>query len=110
MHNLLKMLGLAKKAGALEIGTNNVVNSIKSQKAKLVVITVDISDNTKKLITDKAKYRNVKTITVPVTMEELAKAFGKSVTSSVAITDINFVFAIIKQLKIDKTDSQSGQD
>lgn len=98
MKKLLGTLGLAFKAGAVAAGTNNVLASLKSGKAKLVILTADASANTKKVLTDKAGYRNIKTLSLPFTMDELANAFGKNSTSSAAITDDNFVNAIYKHL------------
>lgn len=98
MNKILSLLGLANKAGAIAVGTNNVLAAIKSGKVKLVILTSDASDNTIKVITDKASYRNIKILTLTFTMDELAKALGKQSTSSVAITDENFVNALNKQL------------
>lgn len=100
MKNILGVLGLAYKAGALAAGTNNVLNTIKSEKAKLVILTEDISENTKKVLTDKASYRNIKTFTIPVTMDELARALGKTRTSSAAVTNESFLASLDKKLGI----------
>lgn len=98
MKNFLGVLGLANKAGAIEAGTNNVLYAIKSGKAKLILLAADASDNTKKLLTDKATYRNIKMLTLPISMDELAKILGKQNTSSATITDDNFIAAFKKQL------------
>ncbi|HAN21754.1 MAG: hypothetical protein A2Y15_00380 [Clostridiales bacterium GWF2_36_10] len=104
VKKLLGVLGLANKAGALEVGTNNVLNSIKNEKAKLVILAADISENTKKLLTDKANYRNIKMLSLPVSMEEFAHVLGKKSTSSAAITNDNFITALNKQLPDNPSD------
>lgn len=98
MNKLLSVIGLANKAGALVTGTNNVLDSVRKRKAKLVLVANDISDNTRKLLTDKTTYRSIKIITLPVSMAELGKALGKTDTSSAAITDENFVVLTEKHL------------
>lgn len=98
MNKILGVLGLANKAGAVAVGTNNVLAAIKNGKAKLVILTSDASDNTIKVITDKANYRNIKMLSLTFTKDELAAALGKNSTSAVAITDENFIKALQKQL------------
>ena len=52
-EKLLRFIGLAMKAGKLMLGDGRAVESIRAGKAKLVLISKDASDNTKK------KYRNM---------------------------------------------------
>ena len=47
-EKLLRFIGLAMKAGKLMLGDGRAVESIRSGKAKLVLISKDASDNTKK--------------------------------------------------------------
>ncbi len=98
MEKLLGLLGLAYKAGAVTVGTNNVLAAIKSGKALLVITAEDVSHNTAKLLGDKSGYRNIRLIGLPVSMEQLAHNFGKSSTSSVAITNKDFVNAVLKHI------------
>ncbi|HBR31285.1 MAG: L7Ae/L30e/S12e/Gadd45 family ribosomal protein [Eubacteriales bacterium] len=103
MNKILSALGLANKAGALAVGTNNVLAAIKSGKARLVVISSDASENTVKLISDKAGYRGIEVLSLTFSMNEIARALGRQRTSAVAITDDNLLAAFNKQLKADKT-------
>ncbi|PKM62570.1 MAG: 50S ribosomal protein L7 [Firmicutes bacterium HGW-Firmicutes-21] len=98
MKKLLGIIGLAYRAGAVAVGTNNVLVAIKGGKAKLVLMANDISDNTDKVLSDKAGFRSIKTMRLPVSMNELGHALGKKSTSSVAFTDENFIIAVLKQL------------
>lgn len=96
--NTQGVVGLARRAGALEFGTNNVLDAIRSKKALLVIIAADVSDNTKKNIRDKAAFYSVKTEMSDVTVEELGRIIGKGGTAAIALTDENFVKAYRKSL------------
>ncbi len=47
---LLTLLGFAAKAGRLSYGMNACIGSVRSKKAKLVLVCGDISDKSKKEI------------------------------------------------------------
>ena len=49
MSRVLGVLGLARRAGALAIGTNSVLEAVRKGKAYLVLIASDASENTAKL-------------------------------------------------------------
>ena len=89
------LLGLCLRAGHLANGQTGVENSILAGEAKLVVVTGDASDGTKKLFHDKCAYRAVPLITFG-TKEALGRALGKADRSSAAITDQGFASAIMK--------------
>lgn len=90
MDRLKGMLGLASNAGALSIGTNNVIAAIRSGKAITVLLAADASDNTSKQIKDKSHFRGIESHTLPLSMSELGRAIGKKDCAAVAITDKNF--------------------
>lgn len=96
MNNVLGILGLAKRAGALAIGTNSVLESVRKEKALLVLIASDVSSNTKKQLTDKAGFRHVPVQMLPFNMGELGHALGKDHTVAVAITQEGFVISYTK--------------
>ncbi|GHU34307.1 50S ribosomal protein L7ae [Clostridia bacterium] len=92
-----QVLGLARRAGALETGTDAVVDAVRHGKAKLVLLTSDCSDATAKKLTDKTSFYNVPLIKCPLAMEELSHAVGvKRLTAAAAITDANFVKLYMK--------------
>jgi ribosomal protein L30E len=70
---------------------------MRSSKAKLAIIPCDVSDNTKKKLTNCASFHNVELLTLPCTGEFLAQKLGKraKVTCAV-ITDESFVNIIEK--------------
>ena len=96
--NTMGVIGLAARARGIVIGTNQVLEAIRSKKAKLVLIACDVSDNTRKNLTDKANFYSAKTQETDITAEELGRAVGHSNTASIAFTDMNFVKAYEKSL------------
>ena len=62
MDKLLQMIGMAKRAGKLVSGGFLSEKAIKSGESRLIVLSRDISDESRKSITDSCKYYNVKYI------------------------------------------------
>ena len=73
-------------------------NAVKRGKAKLCIVAVDASDNTRKLFHDKCSSYNVPIIETG-TKEELGKAIGKEFRASVAVTDQSFADGLISKHK-----------
>lgn len=92
---LLLAIGLAKRAGQAVFGTEMVRTSAKSGKAKLIIIASDVSENTRKEISDTASFYKTECFASPYTMSELSAAAGLlRSTSSVAITDQNLAVLV----------------
>lgn len=72
----LNLLGLAMRAGKLISGEELVIKSIRNQRADLVLVAQDASENTKKKIKDKSKYYEIP-CTDFFTSEELSQSIGK---------------------------------
>lgn len=90
------VIGLARKAGQLAVGTNGTLDAIRGNKAKLVLIASDVSDNTRKLLTDKASFRHVPVEILPFGAEQLGKLVGKLNTASAAFLQDGFVISYQK--------------
>lgn len=92
------LLSLAMKAGKLVSGEFATDKSIKSGSAWVVLVSEDASDNTKKGFCDACNYYNVPQYFFG-TKEQIGCAIGKSMRSSLAITDENFAKSLIKHLE-----------
>ena len=95
---LLSLIGLARKAGKLTIGTETVCDGVRSGSIKLVIASEKSSDNTKKRISNCAEYYGVCAEYVAVSPDMLGKAIGKTATACVSIDDENFVKLITSNL------------
>lgn len=52
-------LGLSMRAGKLVSGEDTTLRNIKKNRVKLVIVSKDASENTKKLFSDKCSFRNI---------------------------------------------------
>lgn len=97
---LLKYIGFARAAGALVMGTDLVLTSVRRRQARIVVLAADASARTVKQVKDKSSFYNVPVFPTEYTMEELAQAAGKTApVAVVAVTDAGFAAAIKGHLK-----------
>ena len=98
-NKVLSLLGLAMRGRNLVSGEFQTLEAVKNGSAMLVIIAEDASANTKKLFTNKCAFYEI-----PVyefgTKEELGRAIGKDVRSSLGVSDAGLAEAIVKQLEI----------
>ncbi len=94
------VLGLAKRAGALAVGTKGVLDAVRSGKARLVLLACDASENTVKQLTDKTSFRAVALERLGMDRETLGHCIGKENTAAVALLQEGFVIAYRKACRI----------
>ncbi|MDN6193496.1 MAG: ribosomal L7Ae/L30e/S12e/Gadd45 family protein [Alkalibacterium sp.] len=82
----LNLFGLAQRAGKLVSGEALVLQSVRSNKAKIVCLASDASNNTSKQFLNKCEYYNVPLV-VEFTREELSHTLGKDRTVCALIDD-----------------------
>ena len=96
-EKIVSCFGLALRAGKCIVGSELCINCMRSSRAKLAIMPCDVSDNTKKKLTNCASFHNVEFLTLPCTGEFLASKLGKRAKVSCAvITDESFVRIIEK--------------
>lgn len=89
MDKRLNYLGIARRAGYLISGTDAVISSIqsvKTTKAKLVLVASDASAGTKEKIINKCYFYKVECLDIFSTIE-LSEAIGLENPKVIAITD-----------------------
>lgn len=87
---LLSSIGLAKKAGKLVSGTEAVCDAIRRGGIFLVLFASDVSDNTKKRLSDCCRFYGIPLHDSAYPMETLGMAIGKTHAACVGITDEHF--------------------
>ena len=97
-ERLLNMLGLMRKAGAIDIGETNTGGACRGGKAKLLLLASDASPNAQSRAAGFTRGRNVCTATLPFTKEEISAHVGVNGCSMAAITDIGFANAFAAAL------------
>lgn len=88
---ILNMLGLAKRARKLSVGTDAVLDAVRSGKAPLAVIASDASERTRKQIGDKCAFYGVTLVSLEADRSALAASLGSKdgQISACAVTDRN---------------------
>lgn len=97
LEKIKRLLGLAMRSRNLVAGEYISLDNIKRSKAKLVIISEDISENTKKRIINKCNYRKIPFVSL-FDRNELGNILGKEMAVVVAVTDKNFAEGIINEL------------
>ncbi len=96
-QKLISLLGLAQKAGKIASGEVAVEKAVQSGKAKLLVIAIDSSENTRKGYRDMALYYKVP-LYERLTKEQLGNCIGKAHRAALAILDEGFSGVIVKTM------------
>ena len=96
-NKIYSLLGLCTKAGKLKSGEFAVEQAIKSGQARLVIVSNDASDNTKKKFHDKCDFYKVQMLSFG-DKDSLGHAVGKDVRTSLAITDEGLAKTLAKNL------------
>ena len=93
-------LGLSMRAGRLVSGEDTTLSEVKKKRTKLVIISEDASNNTKKLFNDKCSYRDIEFV-IFGTKAEIGNSIGKSPRAVVGILDENIAKEIKKIIEKD---------
>ena len=97
-NNILNMLGLALRAGRLEVGEEPVGAVCRARDCRLIIIARDAADNTFRRVRHFADAGQCLWISVPFTKDELGNAVGRTSCAMLALTDIGFAESIVKKL------------
>ena len=99
--NALGLLGLARKAGKLELGEDPVGAACRGRKARLVLLARDAAGNTADKARRLAQGSNARCVRTPFLKEELGAALGRTSCAVLALTDEGFAKAMIEKLEIE---------
>ncbi len=98
-QKIWNLIGLATKAGKTVSGEFSTEKAVKGGKARLVIVSEEASDNTKKMFTNMCTYYKVP-ICCFGKKGELGHAMGKEMRASLAVVDEGLAGAIMKQMNI----------
>ena len=91
---ILSMLGIAKKAGKLASGEFLTEEAVRSGKAKLVIVSEEASENTKKRFRDKTTFYQVP-LYERFDMVTLGKAIGCEARAVISVNDAGIARTIM---------------
>ena len=97
-NKVLSTLGLAARGRNVVSGELQTLNAVKDGSAMLVIVAEDASENTRKLFTDKCSFYQVP-LKLYGTREELGRAIGKDIRSSLAVVNAGLAQSIIGYLE-----------
>lgn len=95
---VLHLLGLARKAGRLELGEEPVGAACRARQAKLVLLACDAASNTFRRAAHFGEAGNVLWLEVPFTKAELGFALGRGSCAMLALTDVGFASSLVQKL------------
>lgn len=98
MNKLYSMLGIGNRARLIVLGETGCIQSIKRRNSKLIILSQDASDNTKKRIINLCEKNNIRYYIIGK-KAEYGDALGKGLSSIISVTDFKFSEAIVKIIK-----------
>lgn len=75
-NKILSLLGLCRKSGNLSIGFDACLEAVKQKKTQLILMTIDLSDNTRQKFSNSIDEDLI--FTADLSMDDIHKALGKS--------------------------------
>lgn len=101
MEQILNLIGLAKKAGRLEVGEEPVGAAARARQVRLLLLAADAAPGSARRAQHFAEAGQCLLLTVPCAKAELGRAVGCTVCAMAALTDIGFASAIVNRLAQD---------
>lgn len=98
MEKILSMIGLAHKAGRVEIGEEPVGSAARAKKARIILVAGDAAAGSVRRAMAFAATGNCLCLVIPTTKEELGRALGRTSCAMAAVTDMGFADAVAKKL------------
>ena len=107
---LLRLLGLAARAGAVLPGTERVREAVRSGNLQFVLVATDASDNSQDKLLPLLKTRQVAHAVV-FTRDALGAAVGRAPLSALGITEKNLARRVRQMLSETEaeTETETGQ-
>ena len=98
MERILSMLGLAHKAGRVEIGEEPVGSAARAKKARVILVASDAAAGTVRRAMSFAAAGSCLCLVIPAQKDALGRALGRTSCAMAAVTDIGFADALTKKL------------
>ena len=95
---VLRLLGLARKAGRLAVGEEPVGAACRSRSARLILVAENAAPNTFRRCAHFGEQGGALWLPLPRSKEELGFSLGRSTCAMVALTDAGLAAALVRQL------------
>lgn len=100
--NILSFASIARKAGRLKLGCDNIVSAAGTRRVKLVLASSDISENTMSEIGQICGRKDIPVVRVDFSKGEMGKAFGLQSCAAIGFTDAGFAKAAAQKIGDDE--------
>ena len=97
-EHILSMLGLALKAGRVEVGEEPVGSAARAKKARVIFVAQDAAPSSVRRAQSFARTGSTLCVTLPAGKDRLGRSLGRTSVAMCAVTDIGFAGAIVKKL------------
>ena len=97
---VIHLLGLARKAGRVEVGEEPVGAVCRARQAKLVLLAGDAAPNTCRRAAHFGEAGNVLWLQLPHSKAELGGLFGRGSCAMLALTDAGFAASVAEKLAL----------
>ena len=97
MTDISGTLSICRRAGKLTGGADEVKSAVLRHEARLVILSSDLSENTRRDIARLCEREGVKRADIDYTMDDVSDAVGKR-WGILAITDSGFAKSVLKKL------------
>ena len=96
--NILSMLGLAHKAGKVEIGEEPVGSAARAKKARIIFVADDAAPSTARRAKSFAETGSCILLPMGAGKDDMGRVLGRTSCAMCAVTEIGFACAIVKKL------------
>ena len=97
-EHILSMLGLALKAGRVEVGEEPVGSAARAKKARVIFVAQDAAPSSMRRAQSFARAGSTLCVTLPAGKDQLGRSLGRTSVAMCAVTDIGFAEALAKKL------------
>jgi len=108
MDNNLQILGIARKAGLLAVGAEDVSKALRTGKAELVISACDASENALRRARKSAEYGGSLYTVAPHKSFELGSITGRGSPGTLAILDTGLAARFMRGLAETDPESYGG--
>ena len=98
MNKALNYIGIAKKAGAIEIGETNSGAAIRAGKGRILILASDASDNARRRAENYVYGTQTPLVVLPFKKEELSEITGTTGCSMAVFTDVGLATVFMAAL------------
>ncbi len=84
--SIKKYIGLCMAAGGVRVGVNSSLEDVRHGKSKLVIVSKDASERSRKQILDKCAFYKIPTADSTFTSAELGQMTGNAPASALSFT------------------------